>query len=164
MKCSGKHDTTWTFSRSIMFSPLHFMLYRGKWISFGTVHVYNFILQYCAYNFRWSLEFDTIPILRMSRYVWGLTRRSFPAERMSSGSGYCHVLRVVGVTPATQDVFCTMSTPYTVNLEVLLTFFNLGCTEPVSLDLIQNLWKLQEGVIRSSQVWSESVYTTNPVL
>ena len=37
MKCSGKHDTTWTIPRSITFSPLHFMLYRGKSISFGTV-------------------------------------------------------------------------------------------------------------------------------
>ena len=32
MKCRGKHDP-----QSITFSPLHFMLYRGKSISFGTV-------------------------------------------------------------------------------------------------------------------------------
>ena len=37
MKCKGKHDTTWNIPRSITFSPLHFMLYRGKLISFGTV-------------------------------------------------------------------------------------------------------------------------------
>ena len=34
MKCSGKHDTTWNFPRSVTFSPLHFMLYRGKSIYF----------------------------------------------------------------------------------------------------------------------------------
>ena len=38
MKCSGKHDTTWTIPRSITFPPPHFMLYRGKSISFGTVY------------------------------------------------------------------------------------------------------------------------------
>ena len=37
MKCSGKHDTTWHILRSITFSPQHFMLYRGKTITFGTV-------------------------------------------------------------------------------------------------------------------------------
>ena len=37
MECSGKHDTTWNIPRSITFSPLHFMLYRGKSISYGTV-------------------------------------------------------------------------------------------------------------------------------
>ena len=30
MKCRGNHDTTWNIPRSITFSPLHFMLYRGK--------------------------------------------------------------------------------------------------------------------------------------
>ena len=30
MKCRGKPDTTWTNPRSITFSPLHFMLNRGK--------------------------------------------------------------------------------------------------------------------------------------
>ena len=40
MKCNGKHDTstTWTIPRSITFSPLQFMLYCGKSISFGTVY------------------------------------------------------------------------------------------------------------------------------
>ena len=37
MKCRGNHDTTWTFPRSITFSPLHFMLYHGKSITFGTM-------------------------------------------------------------------------------------------------------------------------------
>ena len=37
MKCRGKRDTTWTIPHSIRFSPLHFMLYRGKSITFGTV-------------------------------------------------------------------------------------------------------------------------------
>ena len=37
MKCRGKRDTTGTIPRSITFSPLHFMLYRGKSITFGTV-------------------------------------------------------------------------------------------------------------------------------
>ena len=37
MKCRGKLDTIWTIPRSITLSPLHFMLYRRKWISFGTV-------------------------------------------------------------------------------------------------------------------------------
>ena len=37
MKCRGKHDTALKISRSITFSPLHNMLYRGKQISFGTV-------------------------------------------------------------------------------------------------------------------------------
>ena len=37
MKCRGKHDSTLNIPRSITFSPLHFMLYRGKSISFGTV-------------------------------------------------------------------------------------------------------------------------------
>ena len=37
MKCRGKHDTTWNIPLSITFSPLHFMLYRGKAIIFGTV-------------------------------------------------------------------------------------------------------------------------------
>ena len=36
MKCREKHDTTWKFPRSITFSLLHFMLYRGKSITFGT--------------------------------------------------------------------------------------------------------------------------------
>ena len=37
MKCRGNPDTTWNIPRSIRFSPLHFMLYRGKSITFGTV-------------------------------------------------------------------------------------------------------------------------------
>ena len=37
MKCRGKPDTTWNIPRSFTFSPLHFMLYRGKSITFGTV-------------------------------------------------------------------------------------------------------------------------------
>ena len=37
MNCRGKPDTTWTISRSITFSPLFFMLYRGKSITFVTV-------------------------------------------------------------------------------------------------------------------------------
>ena len=37
IKCSGKHDTTWNIPRCITFFPLHFMLYREKSISFGTV-------------------------------------------------------------------------------------------------------------------------------
>ena len=38
MKCRGKPDTTWNIPRSITFSPVHFMLYRGKSITVGTVH------------------------------------------------------------------------------------------------------------------------------
>ena len=38
MKCRGKPDTTWTIPRSITLSPLHFMLFRGKSITFGTVY------------------------------------------------------------------------------------------------------------------------------
>ena len=38
MKCSGKNDATWTIPRSIAFSPLHFMLYRGKTFSLRTVY------------------------------------------------------------------------------------------------------------------------------
>ena len=34
MKCSGKHDTTRNITRNLTFSPQHFMLYRGKSISF----------------------------------------------------------------------------------------------------------------------------------
>ena len=34
MKCTGKRDTTWTIPRSITISPLHFMLNRGKSITF----------------------------------------------------------------------------------------------------------------------------------
>ena len=41
MKCRGKPDTSWTIPRSITFSPLHFMLYRGKSIIFGTVRTWN---------------------------------------------------------------------------------------------------------------------------
>ena len=37
MKCRGKPNTTWTIPHSITFPPLHFMLYRGKSITFGTV-------------------------------------------------------------------------------------------------------------------------------
>ena len=44
MKCSGKHDTTWNIPRSIKFFPLHFMLYRGMSISFGTVWVKRFFI------------------------------------------------------------------------------------------------------------------------
>ena len=47
MKCRGKSDTTWTIPRSITFSPLHFMLYRGKSIIFGTVYVYYTL--YCTH-------------------------------------------------------------------------------------------------------------------
>ena len=42
MKCRGKHDTTVymiDIPRSITFYRLHFMLYRGKSISFGTVYI-----------------------------------------------------------------------------------------------------------------------------
>ena len=38
MKCRGKRDTRWNNPHSIKFSPLHFMLYRGKSITFVTVH------------------------------------------------------------------------------------------------------------------------------
>ena len=38
MKCRGKRETTWTILRSITFIPLHFMFYRGKTITFGTVY------------------------------------------------------------------------------------------------------------------------------
>ena len=38
MKCRGKWDNTWNIPRSITFSPLHFMFYRGKSITFGTVY------------------------------------------------------------------------------------------------------------------------------
>ena len=38
MKCSGEQDTTRNIPRSITLSPLHFMSYRGKFISFGTVY------------------------------------------------------------------------------------------------------------------------------
>ena len=37
LKCRGKHDTTRNILRSITPSPLHFMLYRLKSITFGTV-------------------------------------------------------------------------------------------------------------------------------
>ena len=37
MKCSGKHDTTQNIPSSITFFTLHFMLYRGKSISFEIV-------------------------------------------------------------------------------------------------------------------------------
>ena len=37
MKRRGKRDTTWDIPRSISFSRLHFMLYSGKSITFGTV-------------------------------------------------------------------------------------------------------------------------------
>ena len=37
MKCSGEHDTTWNIPCTFTFPPLHFMLYRGKYIFFGTV-------------------------------------------------------------------------------------------------------------------------------
>ena len=38
MKCRGTPDTTWNIPRSITFSLLHFMLYCGKLIIFGTVY------------------------------------------------------------------------------------------------------------------------------
>ena len=38
MKCSGKHDTIWNIPHSITFFPLHFMLFRGKSISFGAMY------------------------------------------------------------------------------------------------------------------------------
>ena len=39
MKCILKHDTIHEIFRIVSrFPPLHFMLYRGKSISFGTVH------------------------------------------------------------------------------------------------------------------------------
>ena len=38
MKCRGKRDTAWNSLRSNSFSPLHFMLYLGKPITFGTVY------------------------------------------------------------------------------------------------------------------------------
>ena len=37
MKCWGNPNTAWTIPRSATFSPLHFMLYRRKLITFGTV-------------------------------------------------------------------------------------------------------------------------------
>ena len=40
MKCSGKLDTTWNTPRIITYSTLHFMLYRGKLIFFGTMWRY----------------------------------------------------------------------------------------------------------------------------
>ena len=44
MKCSVKQDTTRNIPRSISFSPLHFVLYLGKLITFGTVEGAVFIL------------------------------------------------------------------------------------------------------------------------
>ena len=43
IKCRVKPDTstTWNIPRSITFFPLHFMLYRGKSLSFGTVYTYS---------------------------------------------------------------------------------------------------------------------------
>ena len=38
MKCWGNPNTAWTIPRSVTFSPLHFMLYRRKLITFGTVY------------------------------------------------------------------------------------------------------------------------------
>ena len=51
MKCLGKRDTIWNIPRSIMFSPLHFMLYRGKWNTFGTV--YSQGLTYVSVGLYW---------------------------------------------------------------------------------------------------------------
>ena len=48
MKCRGKPDTTWNIPHSITFSPLHFMLYRRKSISFWTV--YSILLQKFFHN------------------------------------------------------------------------------------------------------------------
>ena len=38
MKSRGKRDTAWNIPSSITFSPLHFMLHRGKPITFVTVY------------------------------------------------------------------------------------------------------------------------------
>ena len=40
IKSRGKRDTTWNSPRSITFSQLHFMLYRGNSINFGTVKLW----------------------------------------------------------------------------------------------------------------------------
>ena len=45
MKCRRIRDNTWNIPRSISFTPLHLMLYRGKSITFGTV--YEFSLSCC---------------------------------------------------------------------------------------------------------------------
>ena len=44
MKCRRKPDTTWNIPRSITFTTQHFMLYRGKSITFGTVQEYQLAL------------------------------------------------------------------------------------------------------------------------
>ena len=46
IKCRGKPDTTWNIPRGITFSLLHFILYRGKSISFGTVWDKEYCEQY----------------------------------------------------------------------------------------------------------------------
>ena len=70
MKCSGKHYTTYS-----AFSPLRFMLYRGKSISFGRVHCLksnkNFL------NITWNLVENIILLVheifrvvpRFPRYI-----------------------------------------------------------------------------------------------
>ena len=57
LKCSGKHYTTWNIPRSITFSPLHFMVYRGKSIAFGTVCNAKEVCTvyiYCAFFSTWK--------------------------------------------------------------------------------------------------------------
>ena len=49
MKCRGKPYTAWNLPHSITFSPLNFMLYRRKSISFGTGYiVYTFPVVWCG--------------------------------------------------------------------------------------------------------------------
>ena len=89
MKSRGKRDTTWNILRSITFSPLHFMLYRGKSITFGTVQ--RTIRQLKVFICWWCwVPFPVVPmcvVVRVGWSWWVWTRRSAPA------TGWDHALR-----------------------------------------------------------------------
>ena len=62
MKSSGKQDTTSNIPRSITFSPLHFMLHRGKSITLGTVHdkYYSSGIQYFAFFLLYCFQVEIL--------------------------------------------------------------------------------------------------------
>ena len=66
MKCRGKYDTAGNIPCSITFSPLHFMLYREKSITFGTVPsdaVTKLLLDYIQYMYVLCKEKPFLPLV-----------------------------------------------------------------------------------------------------
>ena len=68
MKGRGKRDTTCNIRRSISFSPLHFILYRGKSITFGTVY---------SLDWFYRLSLVLLYTVHCTLHVWNILQLSY---------------------------------------------------------------------------------------